>query len=57
MNGMSRVSNRHRGTVPKGLSLQMSASDDVSSDEAEAARLMVTRFRHPAGTVPKGLSL
>jgi hypothetical protein len=57
MSGMSRASNRHRGTVPKGLSLQMSASDYVSPVEAEAGRLMVTRFRHPRGTVPKGLSL
>ena len=57
MSGMSRASNRHRGTVPKGLSLQMSASDYASPVEAEAGRLMVTRFRHPRGTVPKGLSL
>jgi hypothetical protein len=57
MSGMSRASNRHRGTVPKGLSLQMPASDYVFRVEAEAGRLMVTRFRHPTGTVPKGLSL
>jgi hypothetical protein len=57
MSGMSAASNRDRGTVPKGLSLQMSASDRVFPVEAEAGRLMVARFRDPRGTVPKGLSL